>query len=208
MLRPPLPCIQFGILNADSRFPPQPLTLAQVSGLRVPPLSLHIPLSLSSDLVVTFCWHIASSCQPGITPRKAALGLSYFISLPNWTLTLTDKDKREAKPQGITSIIQAQPNYSLGFRIMLAWNMTLYHLLWKWREAFGLTWRETICSTRQSQYLDLGLPSPVSGENRKTLKSGRTRKRERKCDSLQGKMSVFHSCAQAWPMGCVRSFLF
>lgn len=88
----------------------QPLTLAGSSGLKAPLLSLHAPLSLSSDPVMTSYRHIASSCQPGTTPRKAALGLSYFISLPNLTLTLTDKDKREAKPQGVTSIIQAPPN--------------------------------------------------------------------------------------------------
>lgn len=101
---------QFSLLKADSNLPLQPLTLARCSGLKAPPLSLQAPLSLSSDPVVTSCGHIASSCQPGTTPRKAALGLSYFISLSNLTLTLTDKDKREAKPQGVTSIFQTPPD--------------------------------------------------------------------------------------------------
>ena len=74
-----------------------------------PSIPAHTSFSVT-DPVVTPCRHTASSCQPGITPRKAALGLSYFISLPNLTLTLTDKDKREAKHQGVTRTIQASPN--------------------------------------------------------------------------------------------------
>ena len=96
--------------NAERFYLPQPLTSARSSGLKAPPPSPHTPFSLSSDLVTTSCRHTASSCQPGITPRKAALGLSYFISLPNLTLTLTDKDKGAAKRQGIARIIQAPPN--------------------------------------------------------------------------------------------------
>ena len=140
---------QSAFLNAASHLPPQPLTSAQSSGLKAPPLSLHTPLSLSYDPVVTSCRHIASSCQPGITPRKAALGLSYFISLPNLTLTLTDKDKREAKRQGLTSIIQGPPNSSLGSRIMPAWHMNLHLLEWKWREASGIDmWRSHLPNQR------------------------------------------------------------
>ena len=101
---------QFTFPNAERFYLPQPLTSARSSGLKAPPPSPHTPFSLSSDLVTTSCRHTASSCQPGITPRKAALGLSYFISLPNLTLTLTDKDKGAAKRQGIARIIQAPPN--------------------------------------------------------------------------------------------------
>lgn len=90
---------QVSFLNADSNLPPRCLTIARSSGFKEPHLSLHTPLPLSSDPVVTSCQPIASSCQPGTTPRKAALGLSYFISLPNLTLTLTDKDREKPNPR-------------------------------------------------------------------------------------------------------------